>query len=117
MEEIRRIFRRLIILREACVDEELVKVTVELIEKLFLMISEVLTDSNGLHVLEFTEIFEEDLMEIKRKLKEMRNKFKYGNVRRFSTFIIQFGQQYRQFKFYVTLHASNEFSYDNNVRN
>lgn len=71
MDEIRRQFRHLLILNEACLDEQLVEHTVILIEKLLRIIGMIFLNNRGIHANEFDEIIEVHLNEIKRKVNDI----------------------------------------------
>lgn len=72
MEDIKKIFRELMILEQACLDEQTVQIIVQLVEKLLKLVGNIFTNNGGLHALEFDELIEKDFTEIKHKIEEIK---------------------------------------------
>lgn len=59
------------ILEEASLDEETIQKTVQLMEKLSKLLGNIFMQNRALHALEFDELIETELKEIKRKVNEI----------------------------------------------
>lgn len=72
MNDLKKLFRELLVLEDACVDEHLVQVITDLIESLMRFVGTIFANHNGIHATEFDALMEKELTEIKRKINEIK---------------------------------------------